>query len=279
MRNIILIILCLWINPNLTEAQDDPIAKTNHPYLGITIGMASIKVKDALVMPVKYMGTNLNFKLSYLKLKRLSIQEIYVNGLIGGVKTKQANVGNFGSRFMEPRAQLYWTDIGYQYLHKFSVINSEKYRFFMGGNAYLFGNVRLNERWDNSLINYEGALVPLSWTGRVERSIMAKKKEKLLTFSYSLNFPILAFVFRPEFSGVPDFLDHEAPFLSDASQRGSWESFWGFPRFKSTLDLTMPLSATNFMKFAYTWDYYSYQEPVRTQSAGHFFTFTLLTHL
>ncbi|MDH3708469.1 MAG: hypothetical protein OER04_01205 [Cyclobacteriaceae bacterium] len=279
MRNILLIIFCFWIGPYLTQAQDVPAAKSNHPYLGLTLGLASIKVKDDLVMPVRYRGTNFNFKLNYIKSKPLSIQEVYINGVIGGVKTKQANVDNFGSRFIEPRAQLYWADIGYNYLHEFSVINSEQYRFFMGGNAYIFGNVRYNERWDNSVINYEGALVPLSWTGRVERSIITKKKEKLLTFSYSLNFPILAFVIRPEFSGVPDFLDHEASFLSDMFQRGSWESFWGFPRIKSTLDLTMQLSANNLMKFTYTWDYYSYQDPVRTQSAGHFFTFTLLTHL
>lgn len=256
-------------------AQDEEPRK-KHPYLGLTVGLAFMKVKDELVMPVRYTGTNFNFKLNYWRRNPQSIQEIYISGVVGAISTKDFLLDNFGARFIEPRSQLYWGEIGYMYLHKVSSISSDKYQIYMGGNFFLLGNVRFNQRWDNSAINYEAAITPLSYTARVERSILTKKKEKKLTFSYSLNFPILSIVLRPPFSGVPDFLDHESSQLYGSA---SVVSFWDFPRFKSTLDMTIPLSQNNLMKFTYIWDYYSFQQPVNTRYTGHFFQFTILTHL
>ncbi len=102
-----------------------------------------------------------------------------------------------------------------------------------------------------------------------------------MTISFNLNFPIFVYVMRPEFSGVPDFLDHERDFLSSlaSTENSTWTGFWDFPKFKTQVDISLPIHGQNFMKFTYRWDYYSYQEPMKTQFAAHHFLFTLYTHL
>lgn len=274
-RILLLVLLTSALLPSM--AQTDTLSDNRRPYLGLTFGLKGVTVKDALVMPVRYSGTNPYFSLSYLKEKPKSIQEIYIDLNVGSVKTKDADIENFGTRYIEPRAQFYMSEIGYSWMRALPRLSNEKYRVHMGAESSFLFNVRFSPRWDNSGFNYEGVITPLAWQGRIARDFKTKRKK--LTLSYQLNIPVLAFVMRPEFSGVPDFLNHEKPFTSDLFERGSWESFWGLPRIKSTLDLTIPIAGKNFMKFTYGWNYYSYQDPVKTQFAGHSFLFTLYTRL
>jgi hypothetical protein len=240
------------------------------------MGLSGMKVKDALVMPNRYTGTNLQFGFSYVKRKPKSIQEIYLDGVVGGIKTRDANPGNNGGRYREPRSALYWTDMGYLWIHDVPALSFGKYRTYMGASAWLMINARFNERWDNSAINYEGAFTPLSWQMHVERDLFTK--QKILTLSYRLNLPLLTYVMRPEFAGVPDFLDHEADFLSSliSTPASKWTGFWKFPRIKSEIDLQMPIRGNNVIQFSYKWEYYSYEAPVKTQFASHSFLFTFL---
>jgi len=259
--------------------QQDTTNRNRHPYLGLTVGLASMKVKDDLVMPVRYGGTNFAFGLNYLKKKPKSIQEVNIEGVIGGLSTKEADRNNFGARYKEPRSNLYWGDINYVWMHSIPKLSSEKYRTFMGASAFVLANVRFNERWDNSAINYDAAISPLAFQGRVERDFKTWKKQ--MTVSFNLGFPLIVYVMRPEFSGVPDFVDHETDFIRSltSTQNSQWTGFWDFPRIKTQLDLSLPIRGLNFMKFTYKWEYYSFQEPMKTQYGGHSFLFTLFTHL
>ena len=257
------------------SAQDS----TRRSYLGLTAGFSSMKVKDDLVMPVRYQGTNVQFGFNYQRHKLKSIQEVNIESVIGGLKTKEANINNFGARYKEPRLTLYWGDINYVWLHKVEAISPGKYNTYLGASAFMLINVRFNERWDNSAINYDAAFSPLSFYGRIGRSIKTWKKTADINFS--LNFPLIVYVMRPEFSGVPDFLDHETDFLSSlaSTPASKWTGFWDFPRFKTQLDLSLPIRGENFMKFTYRWEYYSYQDPMKVQYGGHSFLFTLFTRL
>lgn len=238
-----------------------------------------MKIKDELVMPNRYSGTNLGFGLKYLKERPLSSQEVSFESAIGGLKTRGADVSNIGARYKEPRTSLYWFDIRYSYLHQIPSFSEGKYDVHFGASADLLINGRFNERWDNSSINYEGAFSPLAVQGRVARDLKTWRKK--MNVSFTLNFPLIVYVMRPEFSGVPDFLDHERDFLSSliATPASQWTGFWDFPRFRTQWDLSLPIAGENFMRFTYRWEYYSYQDPMRTQFAGHSFLFTLYTHL
>ncbi len=101
MRIILLIpIVLLLVEPCF--GQKDTLRRGRHPYLGLTIGFANMKVKDDLVMPVRYGGTNLEFALNYLKKKQRSIQEVNIETVIGRLKTKEANINNNRARYKEP---------------------------------------------------------------------------------------------------------------------------------------------------------------------------------
>ena len=261
------------------HGQEENTAQDRHPYLGLTFGIAGMKVKDALVMPVRYSGTNIAFGLNYLKLKAKSSQEISFYSVLGGVNTGEVDFDNFGGRYREPNASLYYTDFSYTWQHAIAKLSSDKYRTFLGATAHLLINARYNERWDNSAINYEGAFSPLAVNAKVERDLRTWKKS--MTVSFGVSLPIFVYVMRPEFSGVPDFLDHETDFISSLTNTGNskWTGLWEFPHIKTRLDIALPIRGENFMKFSYLWEYYSYQEPMKTQFGGHHFLFTLYTHL
>jgi hypothetical protein len=239
----------------------------------------SMSVKDELVMPNRYSATNLGYGLRYLKKRPMSVQEVSLESAIGGLKTRGVDVSNIGARYREPRANLYWFDLQYFYLHQIPSWSEGKYKVHLGAAADLLVNARYSERWDNSSINYEGAFSPLSFQGQAARDFRTWRKK--MNVSFTLNFPIFVYVMRPEFSGVPDFLDHETDFLSSliATPASGWVGFWDFPRFRTQWDLSLPIAGENFMRFTYRWEYYSYQEPMRTQFGGHSFLFTLFTHL
>lgn len=261
---------------SLTSIAQD---STKRSYLGLTAGLSSMKVKDDLVMPVRYQGTNLMFGFNYHRYKPLSSQEVNVESVIGGLKTKEANVSNNRARYLEPRLALYWVDINYVWMRKMPSISPGNYTTYLGASAFFLMNARYNERWDNSQINYDGAFSPLSFYGRIGRTIKTWKKTADINFS--LNFPVLIYVIRPEFTGVPDFLDHETDFISNlvGTPASNWTGVWDFPRFKTQLDFSLPIRGENFLKFTYRWEYYSYQDPMRVQYGGHSFLFTLFTRL
>ena len=271
--------LVVLIQSMTGHAQSDTTQSERHPYFGLTFGLSGMKVKDNLVMPVRYAGSNLDFGFRYRKMKPKSLQELDMEFVIGGIKTKEANIDNFGARYLEPRAALYYTDISYVWMHSVPQLSSEKYRVFMGASAFLLVNVRYSERWDNSLLNYDGAISPLAFQGSIERDIKIKKKTN--TVSFKINFPVLVYIMRPEFSGVPDFLDHETDFISSltSTSNSNWTGVWNFPRIKTQLELDRPLGLQNFIKLTYKWEYYSYQDPLKIQFGGHSFMFTLYTHL
>ncbi len=271
--NLLVSIIILF--PLTSISQDD----TNRSYLGLTAGLSSMKVKDDLVMPVRYQGTNIMFGFNYQRYKPRSIQEVNLESVIGGLKTEDANVSNYGARYSEPRLTLYWGDINYLWMHKVLSISPGEYTTYLGASAFLLINARYNQRWDNSQINYDGALSPLSFSGRIGRTIKTRRKKADINFS--LNFPVIVYIIRPEFSGVPDFLDHETDFISSltSTPASQWTGVWDFPRFKTQLDLSLPIRGENFLKFTYRWEYYSYQDPMRVQYGGHSFLFTLFTRL
>ena len=198
--------------------------------------------------------------------------------LLARSRTPDANLDNFGARYIEPRSAFYYGEIGYLYRHILP-IESKNYRYFAGVSAEFFSSVRLNERWDNSLVNYDAAFTPLAINARVERDISTRRKT--LQLSFNLNLPLVVYVIRPEYSGVPDFLDHEQDFISSLFQTpaSSWTGIWNFPRIRTRLGLQMPIRGENFIRFDYGWEYYSFQEPRRVQAANHSLTFTLITRI
>ena len=273
---LVFLLINLLFIAQTVSAQDSTIIRES--YLGLEFGLTLNKVKDELVMPVKYSGTNFTFGLNYERRRNLSVQEVVLHGTAGSIRTPDANIDNFGARYIEPRSAFYLGEVYYSYRHLIPS-SSRKYRFYGGASAEFFMNVRLNERWDNSLVNYDAAFTPLSISGRVERDISTKNKTLQLFFD--LRLPVIVYVVRPEYSGVPDFLNHEQDFVSSLFQTpaSSWTGIWNFPRIRTRLGMQLPIRGSNYIRFSYSWEYYSFQDPRKVQAANHGFTFMLITRI
>ena len=257
-------------------AQDTLHQRTS--YIGLSLGLFQMKVKDQLVMPVRYEGANLNYALSYTRDRLRSTQEFEMLLSIGRIQAEPTSDRDFNARFKSPTANIYWGTIRYSYLHE--VLQwAEQWSLQGGLAAYLMINARHSERWDNSQINYDAALVPAALMMQIERSLKTRRKNFVASFQVEL--PMIAYVMRPEFSGVPDFLDHERDFLSQvaSTENSGWTSINGFPRITTELGVTLLMRNSNRMRLSYGWDYYVLQQPKRVRYASHTYLFTLYTHL
>ncbi|MBX2815421.1 MAG: hypothetical protein KTR24_05480 [Saprospiraceae bacterium] len=237
-----------------------------------------MKVRDHLVMPVRYQGTNLSYGLGYKRERPRSTQDFSMLLCFGRIQTEPVPEAGLGARFKAPTASMYWGTMRYQFLHDvFGLASPWKLR--AGPAAYAMINARYSERWDNSAINYDGALVPLALVTQIERRLQTKRKKFISSFQIEI--PLLAYTMRPEFSGVPDFLDHERDFLHSvaSTENSGWGSINRLPRVTTEVGITLLMRSSNRLRLAYGWDYYTLPDPLRVRAASHSFLLTLFTHL
>ncbi|HSF54422.1 MAG TPA: hypothetical protein VLA71_11750 [Algoriphagus sp.] len=259
---IIITFLLLSLVPQLA-AQDLP----KESYFGLGLGLLSRTFKDQLVTQSTYQGTNFFVSLQHQKIKNNTLRYFEFDGSFGSVKTDEFDRDQSGGKFLSPSVASFWNEI--QYRHLFLLSEKPKGSWFIGPAAYHLLHLRMGPRWDNSQINYEigGGLKA---EGAYRRSIRIGKKDAFL--QAGLQVPLVGYIIRPSYTGVPDILDLDKDFLTDMFENNYITWMGNFPRIETSLRLDLPIASGNRMQAGYDWQYYSFQEPWTTQVAVHTFS-------
>jgi hypothetical protein len=241
-------------------------------FWGMTIGLKSQKILDQVVSPVWYSGTNIFFNINHQRYRTKSISFFEIKSSIGSLNTRTFEPSQNGGRFVVPKSSFYWNEIAYTHLRKITTLTNGA-KIYIGGNVSHLLSLRLNERWDSSMINYEGGGF-LNASGLYSTEFTFRNKN--LKGNFLLSLPAFGYLIRPEYVGVPNFINHEISFLNGFYGNGYFVSFFNFPRINSRIWIDYPIASGNRIQFGYEWDYYSFQNPHPVSATGHTFSLNFL---
>lgn len=263
MRKYIFILLLYLFFVPLLNAQEKP----KESYFGLGLGLQSRTFKDQIVTQSTYQGTSFFLSLQHQKIKGNTLRYFEFEGSIGSVKTDEFDRDQAGGKFLAPSVSSFWNEI--EYRHLFLLSDRPKGDWFLGPAAYHLLHLRIGPRWDNSQLNYEigGGLKA---EGAYRRPLRVIKKDALLQIG--LQVPLIGYILRPSYAGVPDFLDINKDFLSDMFENNYVTWMGNFPRIQTSFRLDLPIASGNRMQAGYDWQCYSFQEPWTTQAAVHTFS-------
>ena len=266
-RKIIVLVLLLASSyPSIAQNE------TIESFWGLGLGLKSQKIVDKVVSPMRYSGTNLYFNLNHQRNRTKSISFFEYKGSIGSLSTKIYEPSQNGGRFVPPKSSFYWNEIAYTNLRNISTFDNGA-KIYLGGTISHLLSIRLNERWDSSMINFEGGGF-LNATGLYTRDFNFFNKP--IKGNFQLSIPIFGYLIRPNYTGVPNFINHEIPFLKEFYQNGYFVSFFSFPRIKSRIWMDYPISSGNRIQFGYEWDNYSFKNPHSLSATSHTFSLNFL---
>lgn len=241
--------------------------KSKESYFGLGLGLQSRTFKDQTVTQSTYQGNSLFLSLQHQKIKGKTLRYFEFEGSVGSVKTDEFDRDQAGGKFLSPSVSSFWNEI--EYRHLFLLSERPKGAWYLGPAAYHLLHLRIGPRWDNSQLNFEigGGLKA---EGAYRRPVRLMKKDAHL--QVGLQVPMIGYILRPSYSGVPDFLDLSQDFLSDMFEKNYLTWIGNFPRIQTSLRMDLPIASGNRMQAGYDWQYYSFQEPWTTQAAVHTFS-------
>lgn len=246
--------------------------ETIESFWGIGIGLKSQKVVDKIVSPMRYSGTNVNINLNHQRYRTKSISLFEFIGSIGTLSAKAYEPSQNGGRFVPSKSSFYWNEITYTNLRYISTFENGS-KIYVGGNVSHFLSLRINERWDSSMINFDGGGF-LNASGLYTRDFNFLNKP--IKGNFLLSLPLFGYLIRPNYTGVPNFINHEIPFLNEFYGNGYFVSFFSFPRIKSRIWMDYPISSGNRIQFGYEWDNYSFKNPHSLSATSHTFSLNFL---
>ncbi|WP_026966319.1 hypothetical protein [Algoriphagus terrigena] len=250
----------LVVTSEVSIAQDSQ----KESFWGIAVGIRSQNFQDQLVTQTKYSGGLLYFMINHEKNKANTWRKFNFEAGIGSMKSEAFEAGQVPARYLQPSVKSYWNEISYS--HLFQIKSEEKSSFYVGPGVSNVISVRYSPRWDNSQINYEFT-GNLQAEGRYLRAFELWGKD--MKASFTLKLPIVGYIARPGYSGVPEFLDHEKDFGSSLFDNTSVSWLGNFPRIQFDNYVEFPIAGGNKMQVIYNWEYYSFQSPVTMHSAAH----------
>ncbi|MDI1321277.1 MAG: hypothetical protein PSV36_00930 [Algoriphagus sp.] len=259
-------IFCAILIPfiSFAQAQKDSIEVPKESFFGIAIGLRPQSIRDQLVTEMKYSGSPFYLNINHIKTKKQTVRSLNIESSIGSLKTNSFEIGKSNSRFIQPSFDQYWNEISYS--HLFQIHSGKAGKLYLGPVISHTINLRLSTRWDNSQINYDisGLLI-----GEVAYQREFNFWKKSMKFQGSLRLPLVGYLLRPPYSGVPDFLDHEKDLLTDIFSNNYAVWMGDFPKTQFRSLVEFPIASGNKMQIVYNWEYYSFQNPNSVQSGAH----------
>lgn len=233
-------------------------------FWGVALGVRSQNFQDELVTQTKYSGGLLYFMVNMDKNKGDTWRKFNFEAAIGSMKSKAYDPQGGPSRYLQPSVGSYWNEISYSQL--FQINSNLKGALYVGPGISNVISVRLSPRWDNSQINYE-------FTGNLQAEGRYLRDfdlwGKAMKASFHLKLPIVGYISRPGYSGVPEFLDHEKEFTASLFDHTAVSWLGNFPRIQFDNYVEFPIASGNKIQVIYNWEYYSYQNPVPVHAAAH----------
>lgn len=257
------LILFSFLIPGIAFSQSTESSE-NAAFWGVTVGLRLQSFQDQLVTQVRYDGPQFYFMINKEKFKAKTLRNFALEGSLGSLKSDAFEPGKSQSQFLQPSVDSYWNEIAYSYLFKLK--EGEKSEFFFGPSISHVLFLRISPRWDNSQFNYE-------FTGNLQAETRFRRRFELfgkpIIGNLGIKFPLIGYISRPSFSGVPDFLDHERDFLASIFVENSLSWLGNFPRFQVDNFIEFPIASGNKIQVIYNWEYYSFQVPSKVQTAAH----------
>lgn len=249
---------------SFAQAQTESVETAKESFFGIAIGLRPQSIRDQLVTEMKYSGSPFYLNLNHIKTKKQTIRSLNIESSIGSLKTSSFEIEKSNSRFVQPSLDQYWNELSYS--HLFQIHSGKTGKFYLGPVISHTLNLRLSPRWDNSQINYDISGLLLGEFAYQREFNFWKKSMK---FQGSLRLPLVGYLLRPPYSGVPDFLDHEKDLLTDIFSNNYAVWMGDFPKTQFRSLVEFPIASGNKMQIAYNWEYYSFQSPNNVQSGAH----------
>lgn len=265
-KSSLIFIFCAILIPfiSFAQAQKDSIEVPKESFFGIAIGLRPQSIRDQLVTEMKYSGSPFYLNLNHIKTKKKTVRSLNIESSIGSLKTNSFEIGKSNSRFIQPSIDQYWNEISYS--HLFQIHSGKAGKLYLGTVISHTLNLRLSTRWDNSQINYDISGLLLGEVAYQKEFNFWKKSMK---FQGSLRLPLVGYLLRPPYSGVPDFLDHEKDLLTDIFSNNYVVWIGDFPKTQIRSFVEFPIASGNKMQIVYNWEYYSFQNPSNVQSGAH----------
>ncbi|RIW18758.1 hypothetical protein D0X99_03490 [Algoriphagus lacus] len=233
-------------------------------FWGVALGLRFQRFQDQLVTQVRYNGPQFYLMINKEKFKANTLRNFALEGTIGSLKSDEFEQGKPLSRYLQPSVDSYWNEITYSYL--FKIKEGERSEFYLGPSVSNVISLRISPRWDNSQINYE-------FTGNLQAEARYRRQFELfgkpMIGNFGVKLPIVGYITRPSFSGVPDFLDQEQDFVSSLFVETSVSWLGNFPRIQFDNFVEFPIASGNKIQVIYNWEYYSFQVPGKVQTAAH----------
>jgi hypothetical protein len=252
--------LVLLFLPNLAFAQED--GKTS--FWGVGLGLQTTAWKDQMVTQSTYHGTNLFFSINHRKEKNKTLRHLDIDSSIGSLKTDMFDRQDQRGKFIQPSISHFWNEI--QYRHLFNIHQSDSESWYIGGAAYHLLSLRIGTRWDNSQINYDiGAGLKAEGGYRRQLPVFGKNTSLYL----GMQVPLVGYLVRPSFTGVPDILDINKDFLTDMFGNNQVTWIGNFPRMQLRAAYDWPIAFGNMLQLVYQWQYFSFEKPWQTQTSAH----------
>lgn len=239
-------------------------AQEKEGYWGMAVGFKNQTIQDDLITRSRYSGAPFYLMINHQRQKAKKLSFFQFEGSVGKIKTKEFARGEFPSRYLQPQISIYWNEITYSNL--FLLKSKPQSKWWVGGSLSNLASVRFSPRWDNSSINYDMS-GNLQAETRYQRDFSLFGKD--MTGTFALKLPLIGYMTRPIYSGVPDFLDQERSFESQLFENTSTSWVGNFPRIQLDNYVEFPIAGENRMQVIYNWEYYSFQSPNRVQTASH----------
>lgn len=233
-------------------------------FWGLAVGLRQQGFQDQLVTQVRYNGVPFYLMINKIKTKNDTWRNFILEGSIGKLKSKEFQPVNGPSRYMPPAVNSYWNEVSYSYLFRLS--NFAPGNFYIGPGISHIISMRVSPRWDNSQFNYEFS-GNLQAEAKFSRSFQFLSKE--MKASIILKIPVIGYIARPSYGGVPDFLNLENKFINSlyTNTHVSWVG--NFPRIQFDNYVEFPIANDNRIQLIYNWEYYSFQSPNKVQTSAH----------
>ncbi|WP_026947720.1 hypothetical protein [Algoriphagus marincola] len=261
----IIIVLVLFLGFQSLKAQE------KEGYWGLAIGLRSQIVQDQLITRSRYSGAPIYFMLNHERQKLKKLSNFQFEGSIGPLKTREFEIRQNLGRYQQPQITSYWNEITYSSL--FRLIADEKSDWWLGPSLSHLIHVRYSPRWDNSAINYD-------FSGNLQAELRYRRDFELfgkaMKGNIGLKLPVIGYISRPIYAGVPDFLDQERSFESQLFENTSVSWLGDFPRIQFDNFIEFPIAGGNKIQVIYNWEYYSFQDPNPVQTAAHTFGINFL---
>ncbi|MBD0404725.1 hypothetical protein [Flammeovirga sp. EKP202] len=274
LRILSILLLSYFTLPN-TYGQSDSLSNTpkyreQFIFFGTTLNVSS-KSRDAAFSPLLYEGPGIGGNGGFIT-RNEQFEFLFDGGFTFGImRTDLAgNTDTGGNIFytVPIHTHALWTIN--------SVFKGTPNAFLRVGGAVDFtGNFRGNFSYTNSALNFEyisgiGPGAQLGWDLHLNKTgKFFRKRDRDLTFLWTISLPIMGTYMRPSFNTISDFTTG-ANFISGGAKQ-NFAFIGDLVQFNSRLEMYYRLHNKNAFKLFYEWKYFAVNEGSsgNTQGAYH----------